>query len=219
MDIFTKFFNCYYQESIKLNSFESILEPLHNIMPFEAMYIGIIDNSTAVKNKVTIHKYVPNNKKNIILKFIKNIEVENNLEISTTEFIKQDDSEFWKDDKFISKIDNIRNDYNQRKLFIGIYGDFNLSSEYRKLVLCLLPSLFVKISNTYFDKTLPTLTKREKEVLYWIKEGKSAWDTGKLLAISEPTITFHLKNIYKKLEVVNRPHAVAKAISYGLIEF
>ena len=222
MDIFSKFFKCYYQDDNKLSSFESILEPLHKILPFDTMYISIVDNDSSFKKQAIIHKYELGNKKEIILKEKSTIEVGrlNDEKSDTTiiKFIRSNHPTIWKDNDFIFKIDNKKNDYGRKKLFIGIYGKFELSEEHRKLALCLLPSLFIKISHAYFDKTLPTLTKREKEVLSWVKEGKSTWDTGKLLAISEPTITFHLKNIYKKLEVANRPHAVAKAISYGLIE-
>lgn len=222
MDIFTKFFKCYYQDDMKLSSFESILEPLHKILPFETMYISIIDNKRSTNKQVTIHRYEAGNKKDILLKDKRTIKIgkneKENLDVTIIKSVKKNHSTPWQDNKFIWKIDDKKNDYNQKKLFIGIYGDLALSEEHRKLAFCLLPSLFAKISHAYFDKTLPTLTKREEEVLYWVKEGKSTWDIGKLLSISEPTITFHLKNIYKKLEVANRPHAVAKAISYGLIE-
>lgn len=62
------------------------------------------------------------------------------------------------------------------------------------------------------------LTRRELEVLKWIKEGKSSWEAGAILSISERTVKFHLGNIFKKLNVVNRSHAVAKAISLELLD-
>lgn len=76
-----------------------------------------------------------------------------------------------------------------------------------------LQTIFEKPSK----KEIPSLTKKEHETLYWVKEGKSSWDIGMILGVSERTIKFHLSNIFKKLEVVNRSQAVAKALQLGLI--
>jgi LuxR family quorum-sensing system transcriptional regulator CciR len=40
-------------------------------------------------------------------------------------------------------------------------------------------------------------------------EGKTSWEIGKILATSERTVKFHLKNVYAKLNVCNRAQAVA----------
>jgi DNA-binding CsgD family transcriptional regulator len=61
------------------------------------------------------------------------------------------------------------------------------------------------------------LTNREQECLLWAAEGKTTWETSHILGISERTIVFHLKNVTTKLNVVNRQHAVARAVSLGLI--
>jgi len=61
------------------------------------------------------------------------------------------------------------------------------------------------------------LTAREKEILKWFKDGKSVWDVSMLLNISQNTVKFHSKNIFEKLDVVNRTQAVAAAISEELI--
>ncbi len=66
-------------------------------------------------------------------------------------------------------------------------------------------------------KVTQTLTKREKEVLSWSALGKNAWETSMILNISENTVHTYLKRIYKKLEVHNRQHAVAKALSLNII--
>lgn len=62
-----------------------------------------------------------------------------------------------------------------------------------------------------------TLTAREREVLAWIRQGKSSWEISVILGISERTIKFHVGTIMRKLNAVSRPHAVAIAISTGLI--
>lgn len=63
----------------------------------------------------------------------------------------------------------------------------------------------------------PTLTPREREVLQWTKEGKSTWATGQLLSMSEHTVNFHLRNVFRKLDTSSKHVAVLKAISLGLI--
>jgi len=64
---------------------------------------------------------------------------------------------------------------------------------------------------------VPTLSRRELEVLRWTKDGKTAWETGRVLSISEATVKFHIKNLLVKLEVPSKNMAVLKAISLGLI--
>lgn len=64
----------------------------------------------------------------------------------------------------------------------------------------------------------PTLSARELDVLHWTRAGKTAWETGLLLSISEATVKYHLKNILAKLDATSKHVAVLKAISLGLIE-
>lgn len=64
---------------------------------------------------------------------------------------------------------------------------------------------------------LPALTKRERECLSWAAEGKTSWEIGQLLNISERTSIFHLQNATHKLGVSGRQAAIARAISLGLI--
>ena len=64
----------------------------------------------------------------------------------------------------------------------------------------------------------PILSLREKEVLNWIKQGKSTWDISVILGISRSTVNFHVNNILQKLDAVSRAQAVAIAIEQGLID-
>lgn len=50
-----------------------------------------------------------------------------------------------------------------------------------------------------------------------MEEGKSSWEIGVILRVSENTVNFHLKNAMRKLETNSRTHCVAKAIRLGLI--
>ncbi|MCP5371486.1 MAG: LuxR family transcriptional regulator [Hyphomicrobiales bacterium] len=61
------------------------------------------------------------------------------------------------------------------------------------------------------------LSPRERECLLWSARGKSSWDIGMILNISEHTVNFHLKNAMGKLGAGNRILAIVKAIRMGLI--
>lgn len=61
------------------------------------------------------------------------------------------------------------------------------------------------------------LSIRERQCLQWVARGKSSWDIGVLLKISENTVNFHLKNALHKLDANTRTLAVVKAIRYGLV--
>ncbi len=64
---------------------------------------------------------------------------------------------------------------------------------------------------------VPELTPRERECLHWAAAGKTSWEIGKLLRVSERTAVFHLQNASRKLGVSSRQAAVARAVALGLI--
>ncbi|MBS0449834.1 MAG: autoinducer binding domain-containing protein [Proteobacteria bacterium] len=61
------------------------------------------------------------------------------------------------------------------------------------------------------------LTPREVEVLKWTADGKTAADIGAILAISVPTVNFHIKNVVHKLKAANKTAAVVQALLSGLL--
>ena len=63
----------------------------------------------------------------------------------------------------------------------------------------------------------PALTPRELEALEWTMEGKTAWEVGALLGISERTAVLHVNNAMHKLGAVNKHQAVLKALRLGLL--
>jgi DNA-binding CsgD family transcriptional regulator len=65
---------------------------------------------------------------------------------------------------------------------------------------------------------LRPLTAKETECLSWCKEGKTNWEIGEILSISEKTVEFHLSNTIKKLGVSNRITAVVKAIQLDIVK-
>ena len=66
-------------------------------------------------------------------------------------------------------------------------------------------------------RRVPSLTPRELETLRWTMEGKTAWEVGNLLGISERTAALHVNNATHKLDCVNKHQAVLKALRLGLI--
>jgi DNA-binding CsgD family transcriptional regulator len=58
---------------------------------------------------------------------------------------------------------------------------------------------------------------REKEVLFWTSEGKTAEEVATILGISKRTVEWHLRNVRDKTRTTNVVHSVAMAMKYGLI--
>ena len=67
------------------------------------------------------------------------------------------------------------------------------------------------------DPGVPSLTPRELESLRWTMEGKTAWEVGSVLGITERTASLHVNNATHKLGCVNKHQAVLKALRMGLL--
>ena len=65
-------------------------------------------------------------------------------------------------------------------------------------------------------RNMIAFTKREKEILRWLSEGKTSVRIGEILHLSERTVDWHVSNLMKKLSASNRTHAVALARSITL---
>ncbi|MBM6593481.1 LuxR family transcriptional regulator [Microvirga pudoricolor] len=61
------------------------------------------------------------------------------------------------------------------------------------------------------------LSQREIDCLRWAASGKSAWDIGTILGLSQRTIEEYLSNAAMKLGAVNRVQCVAEAIRRKII--
>ena len=85
--------------------------------------------------------------------------------------------------------------------------------------VCLIPlEEFESICGNKINDHCPIhLTKREKEILNLVTQGKSNSEIGKELYLSEFTVKNYVSQIIEKLEVKNRIQATVKAIKYGLI--
>jgi LuxR family maltose regulon positive regulatory protein len=75
--------------------------------------------------------------------------------------------------------------------------------------------------DTYAGSPLGTpssLSTRERSILEQIGQGKSNKEIAKDLSIAPETVKSHVKNIFAKLAVKKRAHAVARAQRLGLVE-
>jgi len=114
-----------------------------------------------------------------------------------------------------------------RHFFIGVDRDQPLptsSAEVTRMVADL--QLFAVHAQDVALRTLvpptpqmdiPPLTPRELESLRWTMEGKTAWELGSILGISERTAVLHVNNATHKLGCINKHQAVLKALRLGLI--
>jgi transcriptional regulator EpsA len=60
-------------------------------------------------------------------------------------------------------------------------------------------------------------SKREIQVLHWVKNGKTNLEISQILEISQPTVKSHVQNIMRKLNVTNRAQAVGKSATLRLV--
>jgi LuxR family transcriptional regulator len=61
------------------------------------------------------------------------------------------------------------------------------------------------------------LTEREKEILRWTADGKTAGEIAEIMAIGERTVHFHIIHILDKLGAANKTAATVQAVIFGLI--
>ncbi|MFW7341776.1 helix-turn-helix transcriptional regulator [Pollutimonas sp. H1-120] len=61
------------------------------------------------------------------------------------------------------------------------------------------------------------LTQREVSCLQWAALGKTSWEMGMILGLTERTINFHIHNACRKLGVHGRQAAITAALQAGLL--
>lgn len=61
------------------------------------------------------------------------------------------------------------------------------------------------------------LTARERECLKWAADGKTAWEIGQILGITERTAVFHINNVVQKLGATNKTQAIVRAVALKLL--
>jgi two-component system nitrate/nitrite response regulator NarL len=82
-----------------------------------------------------------------------------------------------------------------------------------------LQEIHSKVVGALREKNQPCkLTPREREILTYMADGLTTKAIAGEIYIAEPTIKFHIRNIYSKLGVHNKGAAVHAAMQQGLID-
>lgn len=111
------------------------------------------------------------------------------------------------------------------------FAQLNLYSinSYARILRILVPHLHAALTRTFTEdylnatedqrypqtadaNTSGSLSRREKEVLGWVSHGKTNWEIAQIMQLSEHTIKNHVRNILKKLGVINRLQAAGKLV-------
>ena len=108
----------------------------------------------------------------------------------------------------------------------GIFSIFHVDSKdivdikYLKNISFHLQWITIAVHSTMShlrSKPTVSLSTREKEVLRWTGDGKTADQIAEILMLSPSTINFHLRNAMMKLDAPNKTAAVVRAIFLGLL--
>jgi DNA-binding CsgD family transcriptional regulator len=102
---------------------------------------------------------------------------------------------------------------------LGRGSDFDLSSEALIEIEILTRTLFAVIDRLRAASgAAPVgLTERERDVLSLVAEGKTNWEAGQILGVSEYSIRDYMRNLARRLQTTNRTHTVVRAMQLGLI--
>lgn len=86
-----------------------------------------------------------------------------------------------------------------------------------KIVFCKEVNEMMSHVNINDTNATPRLTKREKEILLLLKQGKTSQEISDTLFLSLLTVQTHRKNLLKKFEVSNLMELINIANQYGLL--
>jgi DNA-binding CsgD family transcriptional regulator len=79
------------------------------------------------------------------------------------------------------------------------------------------PSFYDVASKNIFVESKDELTRREREVLTLLIDGKLSKEISEILQISKQTVDTHRKNMLRKKQLSNTGELVGKAIRYGWV--
>lgn len=97
-------------------------------------------------------------------------------------------------------------------------GDILSAARTHQFTLALRRGVWEILEAPKPQTTTVSLTPREREVLLWVSQGKSAWEIGEILHIAKRTVDQHVQNVVDKLGAANRTQAVAMAIRDRIID-
>ncbi|MBS1196841.1 MAG: hypothetical protein H6R18_626 [Proteobacteria bacterium] len=86
------------------------------------------------------------------------------------------------------------------------------------LSLALTQALGTEKNEEDFVGTVQILiSKRQREILQWIYQGKTNWEISKILDINEETVKYHVDHAMTKLNAKTRAQAIGRALEIGAI--
>jgi transcriptional regulator EpsA len=114
---------------------------------------------------------------------------------------------------------------------VGFYGFSRIPGELgphiayvAELIVPYIHSTFVRVLGNQHRASASgaragrAITPRETEILRWIKQGKTNLEIARALELSPWTVKNHVQTILKKLSAQTRGHAVARAMSLGILD-
>jgi DNA-binding CsgD family transcriptional regulator len=103
-------------------------------------------------------------------------------------------------------------------LHLGFEDHEVAAEDMRAIQLCGL-MLTERLLDFDVEEAAPTetLTRRERDALALVADGKTDWEVSMILGIAEATARFHIDNGRRKLGAVNRAQAVARMANRRLI--
>jgi DNA-binding CsgD family transcriptional regulator len=93
-----------------------------------------------------------------------------------------------------------------------------LTTAEERVFVVYAPAVWSATARGLETRVARSLTAREVDCLRWIAQGKTAWETARILGVSEHTVVHHLRHAGHKLGAVNRRHLVAEALRLGIID-
>ena len=117
----------------------------------------------------------------------------------------------------------LEHDQNGRFLrTLSVHSDITYLKQDGKPVLSFIgmddePSYFDVASKNIFIESKEELTRRERQVLLLLIEGKMSKEISQALKISKQTVDTHRKNMLHKKQLNNTGELVGKAIRYGWV--
>lgn len=125
--------------------------------------------------------------------------------------------------RVLQQVVTIQHDEDKRLIrTFGVHTDISHLKKEGKPVLSFIglngePSYIdVKVDQLFSSDTI-ALTKRERQVLLLLMEGKKSDDISKLLFISKQTVDTHRKNLLTKTNSNNTPSLISYAIKKGWV--
>ena len=89
-----------------------------------------------------------------------------------------------------------------------------------ELATLLLPHFHLGLCRSWAAEAVPAapeprerLTKRQAQIMNWVQQGKTNFEIALILEVSPLTVKNHLQKLFKRLDVHNRTHAVAKRMA------